>query len=557
MSSEVYQALGLQSNPFPAGACSDHYYHTEATRRILEELHYGLLSRKGFLVLIGEVGLGKTSLLLQLLDRLGTENLATAWVFNTALKKDEILHAIARDFGLDVPPSANLSQTIEVLHQFFLENHRQGKNSAIIIDEAHNLDFQSLEMLRMLSNLELAGDKLVQILLVGQQELKARLWQQELRQFRSRINIFVEMPHLTRAETAGYVNYKFHTVGSLLQLEGRALDLVHLASQGNLRMINLIMEKTIYAMFSMGLNQVGQQAVSASIEDIAPCQPEIADRLRRNRRSSLMTKSIVALVFTAALATALILLVAPHLDATYLARQAHAVLSLLQGGASAKTETAQPALSAPVTPPASPSPAPKDVAPETNTAASQATMAASQASAPTTPPAKRPTADTTPTPPAGGDALDAAAVALLAPSGTAQPAQALADAIAALDPAQLAARLPKGWQLVELDALPPALPGLYTSFAWKGHVGSGPQWIAVWKPPFSLPRYEPDYRGEEVKTLQRLLKRLGLYDRSIDGTVGSGTWRALNGFQKDHGLPQSGLPDPATMLWLNALDQSR
>jgi general secretion pathway protein A len=194
MDADIYAALGMKANPFPPGACKDPYYFTESAKRILDELHYGVAARKGFLLVIGEVGLGKTSLLLQFLPLLEKGELEVSWVFNTVLDKVELLGAVAKDFGLRIPRAANLTEIIDHLHQFFLKQAQNNKNCAIVIDEAHHLDNDTLELLRMLSNLELEGDKLVQILLVGQPELMTRLWSQELRQLRSRINIFIELP---------------------------------------------------------------------------------------------------------------------------------------------------------------------------------------------------------------------------------------------------------------------------------------------------------------------------------------------------------------------------
>ena len=167
MSSEIYAALGMQANPFPPGACKDFYFQTEATKRILDELFYGITARKGFLVLVGEVGLGKTSLLLQLLPRLEQAGIRSAWVFNTILNKTELLAAIAKDYGLAVPPAPHLAELLDTLHTFFLKVHKDGSNCAIVIDEAHLLDFQAMEVLRMLSHLDLGGEKQVQILLAG------------------------------------------------------------------------------------------------------------------------------------------------------------------------------------------------------------------------------------------------------------------------------------------------------------------------------------------------------------------------------------------------------
>lgn len=157
MTKDIFEALGLDKNPFSMAADTEGYFHTDATKQILDELAFGILSRKGFLLLTGEVGVGKTSLLYQLLKRLEDERLVTSWIFNTMLNKEELLLAIARDFSLDPPKTANVAQLIEILQAYLVEQNAQNNNCAIIVDEAHNLSLPALEALRMLSNLEAGG----------------------------------------------------------------------------------------------------------------------------------------------------------------------------------------------------------------------------------------------------------------------------------------------------------------------------------------------------------------------------------------------------------------
>ena len=187
---DIFAALDLEFNPFPIATSTEGYFHTRDTDLVLKELLYGIESRKGFLLLTGEVGVGKTSLILQLLAELAKLNVQFAWVFNTMLGKEELFIALARDFGLEVADGESISSTMDKLHKFFLAHNSRGVNCAIVIDEAHNLGPDSLEALRMLSNLEEGGVKLVQILLSGQPELLIRLQRPDMRQFLSRINIF-------------------------------------------------------------------------------------------------------------------------------------------------------------------------------------------------------------------------------------------------------------------------------------------------------------------------------------------------------------------------------
>ncbi|WP_461210034.1 AAA family ATPase [Desulfocurvus sp. DL9XJH121] len=304
MTTDIFEALGLDRNPFSMAADTQGYFHTDTTKQILDELSFGILSRKGFLLLTGEVGVGKTSLLYQLLRRLEHENLVTSWIFNTMLNKEELLHAIARDFGLDAPKSANVAQLIDLLQGYLVEQNAQDKNCAIIVDEAHNLSLPAMEALRMLSNLEVSGRKLVQILLVGQPELKERLDEQKLRQLRSRISIFKDLRAFDLEETGRYVNFKLSSASSQFRLTGAPLKLLFRATCGNTRMINLIMERALYAAVAFGESDFTVKVLRAAVAEIATCQIEVAERMGKGGRlfRYVAVAAGVLLLFAAAFA---------------------------------------------------------------------------------------------------------------------------------------------------------------------------------------------------------------------------------------------------------------
>lgn len=303
MTTDIFEALGLDRNPFSMAADTEGYFHTDTTKQILDELSFGILSRKGFLLLTGEVGVGKTSLLYQLLRKLEKENLVTSWIFNTMLNKEELLHAIARDFGLDAPKSANVAQLIDLLQGYLVEQNAQDKNCAIIVDEAHNLSLPAMEALRMLSNLEVSGRKLVQILLVGQPELKERLDEQKLRQLRSRISIFKDLRAFNQDETGRYVNYKLSSAASQFRMAGQPLKILFQATEGNTRMINLIMERALYAAVAFGVTDFTPKVLQAAVNEIAACQVEVAERMGRSgkRLRVAVVAGVAALLLAAVL----------------------------------------------------------------------------------------------------------------------------------------------------------------------------------------------------------------------------------------------------------------
>ncbi len=534
MTSTIYDTLGFNDNPFPPGACRDHYFQTETTNRILEVLAYGIKSHKGFLVFIGEVGLGKTSLLLQLLPLLEESNVRTSWVFNTAVDKYELLQTLVQDYGIALPETPHLSTLIDSLHTFFLEEHRAGHNCAIIIDEAHNLDFQCMEALRMLSNLELNGEKLVQILLTGQPELKTKLDQPEMRQLTSRINVFLTLPPLNPDEIAHYVNFKLSAVGSQLYLEEKAHRLLCEVSGGNLRMINLLMEKTMYAMVALGERRVSRRTVYEGVKDVAAWNKTVASSLRR---VSFKQFSIYGGIGAASVAII-----------------AGLVFMFLPGGDSFDDAPPLADNSQVTALSAAPAKQADAAAPNGNNAELDPIIEDSPAANHTI---NQPKANNIPpTEPGESSELLKASADFLAPWGLNYLAGPLRNAVEEKQLDSFILSLPtdkaetKNLRLVPLEDRPPDGKISVSYFPWHQLTGTGAQWLALWQPPIEITHFTRRYKGDEIRELQRRLQDFGFYDKELDGVVGPGTVQALKNFQKSHGLEESGTPDQQTLLWL-------
>lgn len=209
----------------------------EARAAIVEALESGM----GFIVVTGEVGAGKTTLLRSILAD-PPAHLKVGVVLNTGLGPDDLLRAVAEDLEITLPPDAGRKQIIGLIEEKLMESFAAGKTTAIFVDEAQHLSDESLELLRMLSNLETETDKLVQIALFGQAELRERLGRPELRQLRSRVAVHRHMEPLSRAETAAYVRHRLLQAGASnpLIFEEGALKALHRASGGFPRRINLI-----------------------------------------------------------------------------------------------------------------------------------------------------------------------------------------------------------------------------------------------------------------------------------------------------------------------------
>jgi general secretion pathway protein A len=268
---------GLREKPFALTPDPRFLYLSASHREALAHVLYGIEQGEGFISVTGEVGTGKTTLCWTLLERLGPDT-EVAFVFNPMLSGEELLRAICGEFGL---ASAGLSraQINDELNRFLLEQRRAGRRVLLIIDEAQNLPPQTLEEIRLLSNLETSKSKLLQILLFGQPELDAKLESRELRQLRQRISVRWGLQALDAGETREYVRHRLRTAsgGHGEMFSDGALREVHRRSGGIPRVVNLICDRALLAGYAAGQRQIGPEFVSGAAHEI----------LGRKRRSRL------------------------------------------------------------------------------------------------------------------------------------------------------------------------------------------------------------------------------------------------------------------------------
>jgi general secretion pathway protein A len=260
-------ALGLVRNPFPYTPDAGCYFSTPHLDEQLVELQHCVLSRKGFSLLTAEVGMGKSTLVRRLMTDLTAKNVVSALVFNTFLQGPELLAAVLQDFGLK--GTGTLSSDISALNTFLLANHREGKTCLLIIDDAQNLSASSLELIRLLCNLETDQEKLLQILLAGQPELEEMLSQHSLRQLRSRLVKHSRLYGLTSTEIADYVRFRFESSGSdgSLVLQTDACQLLLRETQGVPRQIHLIMDRCLYGLAARNGNVIDSNLMKEAIND--------------------------------------------------------------------------------------------------------------------------------------------------------------------------------------------------------------------------------------------------------------------------------------------------
>ena len=258
--------FGLQQKPFNPTPDPRFLYPSPGHREGLAQLLYGVQEQKGFILLTGEVGTGKTTLLRTLLGRLDG-NTASAFVFDTTLPFEGLLEYILEDFGVAKPMESHVQRLI-ALNNFLIERHRAGQNTVLILDEAQNLDLHALEQIRLLSNFETQTEKLLQILLVGQPELLDKLNRPELRQLKQRIGLRYRILPLTAEQTRDYIRTRLRVAGAsdLGLYSDAAVTRIAEYSGGIPRLINTLCDHCLVIGYADQIRRINRTIVEEAIE---------------------------------------------------------------------------------------------------------------------------------------------------------------------------------------------------------------------------------------------------------------------------------------------------
>jgi general secretion pathway protein A len=260
--------FGLRENPFNINPDPKFLHRTARIQEALEQLTYGIQNRKGLLLLTGEVGTGKTTLINHLLDWLRQQEIPTAFIFNSHLKVNHLFDFILNDFGITADFRLVSNMLLE-LNQWLIKRFRTGSSPVLIVDEAQGLSFELLEEIRLLLNLETASEKLLQIVLVGQPELEDKLKRPEMRQLRQRIALRCNTAPLTLAEARGYVADRLRIAGATREpvFESDAVEALHYYSRGIPRVMNLLCEHALINSYVEGINPVPPRMVEEAAQD--------------------------------------------------------------------------------------------------------------------------------------------------------------------------------------------------------------------------------------------------------------------------------------------------
>ncbi len=258
----------LKELPFSVTPDPKFLYPTVQHRTALNHLLFGIRQRKGFVLLTGEVGAGKTTLCRKLLNYLG-EDYHTALILNPMLTATQMLRSIVAEFGIDASCRDRLA-CIGRLNRFLLKVNDAGRDAVLIIDEAQDMSRELLETVRLLSNLETDSRKLLQIVLIGQPELRRKINSPALRQLAQRITVRYHLVPMSRSETARYLHHRLDVAGGAgeVRFDKEAIDEIYNYSGGTPRLINAISDRTLLAGFLKGAEKIDEEIVRLAIGDM-------------------------------------------------------------------------------------------------------------------------------------------------------------------------------------------------------------------------------------------------------------------------------------------------
>ena len=262
--------FGLQEDPFRMTPDRNYYFPTKGHAALREVIRYGLQGDEGFIIVTGEIGTGKTLMLRLMMDDL-PDRFETAVILSPHLSRLELLLAIFQDIGLPVPTgnTASLDSLLRILNDHLYALALQGKKLLIVIDEAQNLPDESLEQLRLLSNFETDTQKLLQIVLFGQPELRDKLAQNNMRQLVQRVSIMETLAPLSKQEMISYILHRFKKSGVYKMPRSFATtDLLWRFTKGYPRLINKIMSRTLLVAYAEKETRISRKIVKEAIASL-------------------------------------------------------------------------------------------------------------------------------------------------------------------------------------------------------------------------------------------------------------------------------------------------
>jgi general secretion pathway protein A len=281
---------GFKERPFEITPDPKFVYLSEIHQEALAHLQYAVQEGKGFSVITGEAGTGKTTLVHMLLSKLDSR-VRTSYIFNPILDRADFLNYICDDLGIESDGMKSRGQSLTALHDFLLDCYTRDEKVFLIIDEAQCLEPELLQEVRLLTNLETAKNKLLHVILLGQPELDQILEEPRFRPLKQRISVRYQLRHLRLKETKEYILYRLKRAGSrnLSIFDNVAVKAIHSTSKGIPRLINIICDNALLTGFSLGENRIGKTI----IRDVAMN----LDGPKKNNQKSLRPILLILLIF--------------------------------------------------------------------------------------------------------------------------------------------------------------------------------------------------------------------------------------------------------------------
>jgi general secretion pathway protein A len=270
------QFYSLIEPPFSLTPDPKYFYRSESHHHAFELLQYAIQRREGFMVVYGEVGTGKTTLCRAVLDTIG-KNVYTALLLNPFLTETDLLKTVLSDFAIKAPKSNSKQDLLNALNAFLISVLEKDGRAVLIIDEAQNIPLATLEQIRIVSNLETHSAKLLQIVLVGQQELTDLLAKPELRQLQQRVSIRCELTPLSPDEVAQYIRHRLAIAGggqSRIIFTTDALKEIYSYSGGIPRLINLIADRSLLAGMALSTTAIDRRVVREAVDNLQLKKPK-------------------------------------------------------------------------------------------------------------------------------------------------------------------------------------------------------------------------------------------------------------------------------------------
>ncbi len=260
--------FSFNHKPFELVPNPEFLYLSKTHKKAITYLDYGIKEKLGFILLTGEIGSGKTTIIRNFVNNLNSR-IQLSRINNTKVSSEQLISMINEDFGLKIE-GKNKTRLLSELNEFLIQQYSRKNQPVLLIDEAQNLSPDLLEEVRLLSNLETDKAKLLQIILVGQPELKKTLMLPELTQLRQRININYHIAPLSIEETASYIRHRLEVAGNrdAIRFEGDTVDVIYKFSRGIPRLVNKLCDFALLTAFVEGKTEVGDEIVRAVSTDL-------------------------------------------------------------------------------------------------------------------------------------------------------------------------------------------------------------------------------------------------------------------------------------------------